>query len=239
MYSKRPLLYVQISRQIMDDIRAGHYKHALPKEQELAAIYGVGRSTIRSALQELRNDGVLYTLHGKGTFVENVDDYMCMRLDKFRGFYQLIQDAGHVPAMINLSLTESRGLKTDYNLPDYFFQESVYILKRLLQADSTPAVCLREYIPKRHLKTTTLDTAPTSIYSIVKDQVKCDIVYTMSEIIAAMPLPRVGKLFRMSRPAPLIMLKERHSDLRNDTLIYSEAWINNIPSIRLGVLRRD
>ena len=236
--NKRPLLYMQVADQIMGDIRAGQFTDALPREEELCSRYEASRATIRSALHELRNDGVIYTIHGKGTFIGRQADNL-IRLDKFKGFYQMIEDSGHAPSIENLSLTEAGSREPDYDLPDWFFKERVFILERLLFADAAPAVHLREFIPRRHLKSDTLDPAATSIYSLVKEQVNRDIAYTISEINAAIPSSRMRKLFAMPKAAPLVLLKERHFDQFNEVLIYSEAYINNLESLRLGVLRRD
>lgn len=236
--NKRPLLYKQVAEQIMDDIRAGQFVDSLPREEELCARYEASRATIRSALHELRNDGIIYTIHGKGTFIGRQADNL-IRLDKFKGFYQMIEDSGHVPSIENLSLSEAADLEPDYDLPDWFFKESVFILERLLRADAVPAVHLREFIPRRHLKTPSLDPAATSIYDLVKAQVNRDIAYTISEIDAALPTERIRKLFDMPAPAPLVVLKERHFDQYNEVIIYSEACINKLETLRLGVLRKD
>ena len=236
--NKRPLLYIQVAGNIMNDIRAGVFTNALPREEELCARYEASRVTIRSALQELRNDGIIYTMHGKGTFIGRQADNL-IRLDKFKGFYQMIEDSGHVPSIENLSLTEATRLKPVYDLPDWFFTKSVFILERLLRADAVPAVYLREFIPQRHLKSVTPDPAATSIYSLVKEQLDRDIAYTISEISAAMPTEKIQALFGISGAEPLVMLKERHFDQFNEVLIYSEACVNKLDSLRLGVLRRD
>jgi len=42
---------------------------AIPSERELMAEYGVSRATVREAIRQLVEDGRLYKVHGKGTFV--------------------------------------------------------------------------------------------------------------------------------------------------------------------------
>ncbi|MGZ7278189.1 GntR family transcriptional regulator, partial [Streptococcus pyogenes] len=46
----------------------------LSSERELTQIYGVSRITVRLALQELENRGLVYKKHGKGTFVSEIGD---------------------------------------------------------------------------------------------------------------------------------------------------------------------
>jgi GntR family transcriptional regulator len=42
---------------------------AIPSERELMAEYGVSRATVREAIRQLVEEGRLYRVHGKGTFV--------------------------------------------------------------------------------------------------------------------------------------------------------------------------
>lgn len=53
----------------------------LPSEFELSEIFNVSRTSIRSAVQKLRNLGLIYTKHGKGSFVSS-------EFDSFEMLYQ-------------------------------------------------------------------------------------------------------------------------------------------------------
>lgn len=236
---RRQLLYVRVAQALMADIRCGRFAGPLPREEELALLYGASRATVRSALQELRNNGAIYTQHGKGTFIAQRADDMCLRLDKFKGFYQMIEDSGHVPTVRNLSLSQVANLKTDYALPTHFFNESVFVLERLIYSDDLPAVYVRKYIPLRHLKNARPDISPNSIYEIAEAQISEGVAYTISEITAVTPGSAARKHFNTPRGRPLVMLRECHFSQDNQVLIYSEACINNLQSVRLSVLRRE
>lgn len=41
----------------------------LPSENEMTALFAVSRITIRHALHDLQNEGLIYRVHGKGTYV--------------------------------------------------------------------------------------------------------------------------------------------------------------------------
>lgn len=62
----------QVMHEILSGIEAGSLAHAnglLPSESELSQNFGVSRSTLREALAQLENQGIILRRHGVGTFV--------------------------------------------------------------------------------------------------------------------------------------------------------------------------
>ena len=64
-------MYAQISNQILQQIQAGVLKPGdkLPTEPNLMRVYDVSRITVRRAISDLVDRGILTTRQGKGTFV--------------------------------------------------------------------------------------------------------------------------------------------------------------------------
>ncbi len=64
-------LYLQLVRKIRNEVESGEYTpgQRLPSEQEMCALYGVSRITVRKALEKLNEEDVLERKQGKGTFV--------------------------------------------------------------------------------------------------------------------------------------------------------------------------
>lgn len=67
-------LYVQIKEYILRNIRSGVYdvNERIPSERRLAEQFQVNRLTVSKAINELVQDGLLYTQVGKGTYVRPV-----------------------------------------------------------------------------------------------------------------------------------------------------------------------
>jgi GntR family transcriptional regulator len=67
------LMYVQVAEHIEARIQAGELKpgHRLPPEREVAAEYGVAYNTMRKSMEILRERGLIVTMHGRGTFVND------------------------------------------------------------------------------------------------------------------------------------------------------------------------
>jgi GntR family transcriptional regulator len=64
-------LYVQIRESLRDMISRQSLRpgQRIPSEDELAAHYSVSRMTVRKAIADLVDDGMMYRAHGVGTFV--------------------------------------------------------------------------------------------------------------------------------------------------------------------------
>ncbi len=76
-------LYQQLMRHLKDDIVAGVYPAGgrIPSEQTLCQTYGVSRVTVRKALLDLVQEGLLVRRQGKGTYVASA---------------RLTRDLGHI-----------------------------------------------------------------------------------------------------------------------------------------------
>jgi len=65
-------LYKQVKSEILNDIRSSVYKvgETIPTEVQLEQRYNTSRITIRKAINQLVNEGILLKKQGKGTFVQ-------------------------------------------------------------------------------------------------------------------------------------------------------------------------
>ncbi len=67
-------IYQQIKNKILEEIMLGILKadEQLPTVRTLARELGINPNTIQKAYQELEGEGVIYSLTGKGSFIQNV-----------------------------------------------------------------------------------------------------------------------------------------------------------------------
>ncbi len=65
----------RVHHQLRARIASGEYaaNTRLPGEHDLAALYGVSRPVVREALRRLRDDGLVFSRQGAGTFVRGTD----------------------------------------------------------------------------------------------------------------------------------------------------------------------
>ena len=82
--------YSQLKEIIREEIRSQQWLPGtlLPSERLLVARYGVSRMTVRQALLELVNEGIVYREQGKGTFVKQLPYQMIT--NRLSGFTELV-----------------------------------------------------------------------------------------------------------------------------------------------------
>jgi GntR family transcriptional regulator len=66
----REIAYRSLAARLREAIHEGQFAdgRAMPTEDQLSAQYGISRSTVRRAMQELVADGVIYRVAGRGTY---------------------------------------------------------------------------------------------------------------------------------------------------------------------------
>jgi GntR family transcriptional regulator len=99
-------LYTQIKEAIRARIIDGTYvaHQQLPSENDMIAAFGVSRITVRQAINDLQKEGLLFKVHGKGTFVALPN--VSQELTHLQGFGEAMHRLGHE------TFSEVFGLKT-------------------------------------------------------------------------------------------------------------------------------
>lgn len=88
-------LYTQIRELLRERIVSGMFRSEglLPSENEMVKAFGVSRITVRQALNDLQKEGLVFKIHGKGTFVTRAK--AVQSLMRVEGFGEAMSGAGH------------------------------------------------------------------------------------------------------------------------------------------------
>lgn len=97
--------YYQLRELLRARIEAGEWKPGdlIPPERELCAVYNVSRITVRQALGDLVDEGVLIRQQGRGTFV--APPKVQQKLLRLTGFSDEASARGQIPSSQVLRLT--------------------------------------------------------------------------------------------------------------------------------------
>ena len=140
-------LYIQIKDNIKALINTGQLKKGekIPSERELCEMYGVSRITVRQALKEAIKEGLLFTVHGKGTFVKSEEPKIDQSLTRFTNFHSTITNKG---LSAGTKILNYNVISIDFALCKILnleISDQVFNLNLIGMADQSPYVLYKSY----------------------------------------------------------------------------------------------
>jgi GntR family transcriptional regulator len=219
-------LYYQLKEVLRQQIRAGHLAPhtAIPSEPELVARYHVSRATVRQALTELVNEGLLYRQHGKGTFV--CEPRVQQTLSELTSLTQDIRRRGKRPGGILLISELIRGSEIVRKRLDLTDEEQVIRLERLRTADDLPIAHEIDYLP--HPRASSIykrakEVADGSLYSLMSSEGL--IPYLAEQTLKADAASnREAEFLRIQPSEPGLRLTCTTFDSTGSPIVYSESF---------------
>ncbi|WP_439022126.1 GntR family transcriptional regulator [Bacillus thuringiensis] len=141
-------LYHQLMERLKDSIEKGHWVlgDKIPSENQLMDQFGVSRNTAKKAIEELVQEGILYRVQGKGTFVAKPK--LQQSLMGFYSFSKVLKEKGLNPKDIILKIEE---IKPNVKIKEALqLSEDVNVIemKRLRCAEDEPFILESSFIPK-------------------------------------------------------------------------------------------
>jgi GntR family transcriptional regulator len=158
-------LYQQLQRSLRDAIEKGVIApdDALPPERDLAEMLGVSRITVRKAIDELVEDGLLVRKQGSGTYVSNRVE---KNFAKLTSFSEDMRARGREPRSVWLNRAagtvtpeESLTLRSSPGTPVFRFH-------RIRYADDAPMAI--EYATVIATCLTSLESVESSLYEALE-----------------------------------------------------------------------
>jgi GntR family phosphonate transport system transcriptional regulator len=140
-------IWQSIATTLSDEIAAGHYGlgDKLPTEASLSARFGVNRHTVRRALGDLNERGLVHSRRGSGVFVAaKPTDYPLGRRVRF---HQNLRAAGRLPGK-EILVTETRAANaTEAEALDLAGGDEVCVYDGISLADGQPIAVFRSVFP--------------------------------------------------------------------------------------------
>ena len=145
-FQSKSLYYqlVEILKQRIENSMVAHDK--LPSERELTSFYGVSRTTVRLALQELEKMGYIYRQHGKGTFVSELRTNATDLAGAY-SFTEQMRAMGKHPETKILAFKKIEATKYLAGHMNVQLGEPLFQLDRLRLADDLPMMIEKSYLP--------------------------------------------------------------------------------------------
>ena len=214
-------VYYQLKEDILKKIREGVWKvgQCIDSERELSENYGVSRMTIRQALGELVQEGILVREKGKGTFVCEPK----VKQKDMMSFSEIIKRTGRT---LETKVIEFNKIPTPEDLTDTFSFEEVYKINRNRIVDGECIANEVVYIP--------------SDYCGFIEEFGYSVEYSESSIKAVIMDETNKKIFGVDEQVPLLQIIGKTINSDGKVLFVEEATYRSDKYIlEVNILRRE
>lgn len=181
----------------------------LPSERQLLEQYHVSRNTIRLALANLEERGIIYRLHGKGTFVSTT--YLNKtNLSSMYSFSDEMRQMGRKPTTDNRTfklIDPSEEVIEQLNLQD---GEKAYKLVRVRYADGIPMMYGETYLPESIFPNLKLsDLNKNTLYGVLKEKYNERSVLAFEDVQAVSLSKEESEILETKLGAPSLKIYRR------------------------------
>ncbi len=201
-------MYAQIKDELRRRILDGSYTvhQQLPSESELTQLFQVSRITVRQALNDLQKEGLIFRIHGKGTYVSKPKAFQ--ELGKLEGFAEAMGRHGYetynrllsihnivpaAPVAARLRLAKS---------------QQVTELRRVRYLNRSPISLDISYFPRDlgdRLQRT--DLAGSDVFSILENELQVSLGQAELQIEAVLADESLAHLLQVEEGSPILKIE--------------------------------
>jgi GntR family transcriptional regulator len=196
---------------IAEAITAGAYSAGaqLPAEAQMARNLGVSRATLRDALRQLQDRGLIVRSHGRGTFVAKRP--IRKDLNRNFGITAMIRSGGYHPGTRGFEL---RAESADREVADSLGLapgDPVTVLERLRLADDRPVVWSKDIVPRRFLDVPDaegMSDNDASLYELLHKLHQVTVQRGVAELSPKSATASLAQRLQVRRGAPLLFIRQ-------------------------------
>jgi GntR family transcriptional regulator len=198
--------YYILKRKLIEEIDQEVFKvnETIPSERELIEMYNVSRITVRKAIDELVNEGYLYKIQGKGTYVKS-DEYS-QDLFSITSCTQDVIKLGMTPGrkvicaeVVIADKKRGRSLELGEN-------EKVFRMERVYYADKEPINHTTTYLPyKLFPKIEQYDFSKDSLYKVLESEYGVQITKAKRYVEAILAEDEIAEYLEVPAGIPILL----------------------------------
>lgn len=166
--------YMQILNYYTDIIDSGKMSEGeqMPTENNICDLFNVSRITVRKALDALCQNGYIYKIQGKGSFVSHKETGM--QLNHLYGFSDEMRMMGREPSTRLISQRITSPSDKVMNGLMLNSGQKVYVVERLRCADTIPMALEVVHLPFHRFPGIENQDITKSLYKLLSEQYGCE-----------------------------------------------------------------
>lgn len=218
-------LYMQLKQIIKNDLETGKLKpgQKLPTEHELCEMYSISRRTVRSAINELIEEGLLTRKQGKGTFITSAK--IERELGPTLGFTEICAMNQLTPTSVVIEQKLIRANQTVADALGLPLHSEVVSIKRVMMADGVPVMLDYTALPLRFAPLLNVELANQSLYATFRDQFGVTLNRSRKTIQIVFADAGQAKYLKVKKGYPLLLVEGTVYSTELEAVQYGEQYI--------------
>ena len=217
-------LYERASDVLLGYISENDYRPGdkLPGEHSLADEIGVSRNTLREAMSELRNMGLVERRQGSGTYVVGLPPVLRPGLETLSGLPNIAGRPDVDLRRSTWSVADYPGSGDVHHILRLESVEPILVVKMAAAADNVTAATFESFIAARHVdRAGVTEFQDGSLLDYLASETEVQLASTWSEVSAVEADTPLAEWLGVRRRASLLRLSETFYDRSGDPIVYS------------------
>ncbi|GGL62338.1 GntR family transcriptional regulator [Sporolactobacillus putidus] len=217
-------MYYQIEKYIEDLIENKNLKQGdrIPSEREFTEQFQVSRMTVRQAVMDLVNAGILLRRKGKGTFVSG-QRKIEKSLNGLSGFSEDMINRGMKPDSKLLDFQKIRPPASVVKRLSLGEGEEVYAIKRTRLADDRPMAIETTFIPASLVPGLTRQASNQSLYDYIEKECGLTIDHADQSLEAVLVTAAEAAILDVPKGSPVLLIERCAYLAGGKTLEYTRS----------------
>jgi GntR family transcriptional regulator len=203
--------YFKFQMMLQEEIENGRWApgQIIPPERALAEAHHLSVGTVKKAILNLVNEGYLYRIQGKGTFVAG----MTLQPESLR-YYRYLEDFNDEEVELQiklLNLKVTKGIDAINGFLKLRINQSLFEINRLFYHGPKPVVYSISYIPQKMFED--LSTLPKHKFENLPLYIALEEIYGLPtiynhELISAVPADSVtARKLKIQKGSPVLLIE--------------------------------
>ncbi len=216
-------LYYQLMQELRHRIEGGEWEPGtqIPSERELSETYGISRMTVRQALAELAESGLLRRDQGRGTFV--AEPRMRRQITRLTSFTEDMRARGKRASARVLRLELASARPSVAHALQLEAGERVVLVERLRLAEGEPVAVECSHLHFPGCEGLIHEDLSGSLYRLLQERFGIIPTRAREEVEAAACEPYEAQLLGIRRGEPVLQLRRRTLDQNLHPFEYVES----------------
>ncbi|MES2208236.1 MAG: GntR family transcriptional regulator [Pseudomonadota bacterium] len=218
-------LYMQVEAALASDIAAGILSPGtqLPPEDSLIERFNVSRTTIRKAVENLVNHGLIEIRRGKGTFV--TEPSITQELTELSGFVEDMQALGRTPTARVIDMRPVPASKIVAQHLGLSTGTQVFLIERVRLADGVAVSFDETYLPLEigeKVATNNLEVEP--IFSLLEEKYNLYLTDAHYQLEAVTANEKIAQALGIEVGSPIFLIERTSYGEGQQPLDYEKLY---------------